>query len=153
MRQLELKVPPVIVFLLAGLLMKAVAALLPQMTFELPAASIVAALIVAAGAAVAAAGVWAFRRHQTTVLPHAPDKASAVVSDGIFRYTRNPMYLGLTLLLAAWAAMLGNLASLVGLVLFVVYMTRFQIIPEERALSEKFGAPFDDYMQSVRRWL
>ena len=153
MQQLELKIPPVAVFFLAGLLMKAIEVKLPMLTFETPGASAIAAFLAAVGIAIAGAGILAFRRHETTVLPHAPDRASAVVKDGIFRYTRNPMYLGLGCLLLAWAVKLGNVAALAGVVLFVSYMTRFQIVPEERALAAKFGAPFEAYLKTVRRWL
>ncbi len=153
MQRLELKIPPVIVFLLAGLAMKGIAVILPQASIDMPAASLIAASILSAGVTIGAAGVWAFRRHRTTVLPHAPGKASVVVSDGVFQYTRNPMYLGLALILGAWAVKLGNVAALLGLPLFIAWMNRFQIVPEERALADKFGAAFDEYVKGVRRWL
>lgn len=152
-QRLELKIPPVVVFLVTGLGMWLAGGSLPHAHVDLPFARVMAGLLVAAGLIIAVAGVLAFRRHETTVLPHAPDKASAVVSDSVFQYTRNPMYLGLALVLAAWAVKLGNALSFAGIPLFVAYMTRFQIQPEERALLAKFGAPFGEYMQSVRRWL
>lgn len=153
MQPLELKIPPVVVFLLTGLAMWLADKQLPKARVDVPFAPIIAGLLIAAGLVTGVAGVLAFRRHATTVLPHAPDKASAVVSDGVFQYTRNPMYLGLALVLTAWAVKLGNLASFAGIPVFIWYMTRLQIQPEERALSAKFGRPFDDYMKSVRRWL
>jgi protein-S-isoprenylcysteine O-methyltransferase Ste14 len=82
-----------------------------------------------------------------------PDAASSLVADGVYRWTRNPMYLGFLIALAGWAAYLANVASALVLPLFVLYMNRFQIVPEERALAARFGPQFEDYRRSVRRWL
>lgn len=153
MQSLELKVPPLVVALILGFMMWLTARLLPAATFSFdvmtPLAIVVAALAIALGAS----GVLAFRKHDTTVHPMRPDTASTVVRNGVFRYTRNPMYLGIALLLAAWGIYLANVAALALLVVFVAYMTRFQIIPEERALLEKFGKDYADYAIRTRRWL
>ena len=82
-----------------------------------------------------------------------PETASSIVTVGIYRFTRNPMYLGLAFALAGWAIYLANLAALLIVPIFVAYMTQFQIKPEERALLAKFGADFAAYMAAVRRWL
>ena len=95
----------------------------------------------------------AFRRHKTTVNPFTPAKSSSLVATGIYRYSRNPMYLGLFLALLGWGAYLGNWASALLLPAFVAYMNRFQIHPEERVLTESFGPQFLAYARSVRRWL
>ena len=110
-------------------------------------------LLVALGGAADLAGLLAFRRHRTTVNPLAPQNSSTVVQDGIYRYSRNPMYLGMALLLTAWAVWLAQPACLLVLPLFVAYITRFQILPEERILLARFGAPYQDYLRRVRRWL
>ena len=94
-----------------------------------------------------------FLRAKTTVNPLRPDAASALVIAGVFRFTRNPMYLGMAILLAAWAIYLANIAALAVLPLFVLYMNRFQIAPEERALEARFGAEYSRYRARVRRWL
>jgi len=99
------------------------------------------------------AGVLAFRQAQTTVNPVKPESASTVVSNGIFAYTRNPMYLALLLLLLAYAIWLENMLAFVGCPLFVAYMNRFQIYPEERALEGLFGERYLVYKQKVRRWI
>jgi len=153
MRRLELKIPPVAVFLVAGALMWAVARALPKLVLPVPGAAMVATVLAAIGVALGVAGIIAFRRQGTTVHPVHPHKASAVVSEGVYRYTRNPMYLGLALFLLAWAVWLGNLVSLACVPAFIAYITRFQIRPEERALLEKFGPDFGRYMESVSRWL
>lgn len=113
-----------------------------------------AIVLLLAGAGIAAAGGIAFRRAQTTVNPLTPEKASALVSGGIYRLTRNPMYLGFALFLLAWALYLASpVALLVGPSCFVLYLNRFQIAPEERALEKLFGEEFASYRQQVRRWL
>ncbi len=153
MHGLELKIPPVAVFLVCGALMWALADRIPQAAFALPGARVVAAVLTTVGATLGLAGILAFRRHGTTVHPVHPDRASAIVSEGIYRYTRNPMYLGLALFLLAWSAWLGNFLALACVPAFMAYMTRFQIRPEERALLAKFGTEFANYMNAVRRWI
>jgi len=105
------------------------------------------------GVIVAILGVWAFRQAKTTVNPVTPEKASSVVTGGIYSYTRNPMYVGLTAVLVGWAIWLSVPLAIVGPAAFMLYMTRFQIIPEERVMSSKFGRDYDDYRKRVRRWL
>jgi protein-S-isoprenylcysteine O-methyltransferase Ste14 len=114
---------------------------------------LVAAVLGATGVAVALGGVMSFRRAKTTVNPLKPETSVALVSTGVYSFTRNPMYLGMVLALFAWAAYLSSIWSFVGPVLFALYITRFQIVPEERALDRLFGAPFAEYKKRVRRWL
>ena len=85
--------------------------------------------------------------------PMKPDPTSSLVVSGIYRYTRNPMYLGFLLILLAWAAALSNLLALVSLLAFVLYMNSFQIVPEERILSSRFAQDYAEYRARVRRWL
>ena len=110
-------------------------------------------IVAGLGIVTAAAGVLAFRRARTTVDPLHLDKSTAIVSTGIYRITRNPMYLGMLLAVVGWALFLANPVTLAGPVLFVLYMNRFQIRPEERALAERFGQPYRAYFSGVRRWL
>ena len=83
----------------------------------------------------------------------APQKASALVTSGVYRITRNPMYLGMLLVLAGWAVWLGNAAALIGLPLFVGVLNLLQIAPEERVLRGRFGDAFTRYAARVRRWI
>lgn len=153
MQSLELKVPPVLVAIITGGLMWAANAALPALALSLPWRRPGAVLLVVLGAVIGLAGVLAFREHRTTVDPTRPDAATALVHAGIYRYTRNPMYVGLALGLAAGAWYSSNAAALALLPAFVAYITRFQILPEERALRDRFGAPFEAYMARVRRWV
>lgn len=105
------------------------------------------------GIAIGSAAVYAFRRAKTTIHAERPNRTTKLVTIGVYRYSRNPMYLGLAVLLIAWAIALSNPRSLWGPVIFVVYITRFQILPEERALKRNFGTAYAEYLRSVRRWI
>ena len=153
MHRLELKIPPVLVWLVAAGAMLGASYSAPSLSFMLPGSGSIAVALVALGLALAAAGVVAFRRSRTTVNPLTPGASSSVVTDGVYRVSRNPMYLGFLLALAGWAVYLSNAGAAVLLPAFVVYMTRFQIKPEERALLAKFGSEFAQYMSRVRRWI
>jgi protein-S-isoprenylcysteine O-methyltransferase Ste14 len=125
----------------------------PTLAFMFPARNILVIAIAAAGIATALSGALTFRRAHTTVNPMKPESASALVNWGMFSVTRNPMYLGLLLALTAWAIFLSNPLAFFFLPAFVLYMNRFQIAPEERALTSLFGKDFDAYRSRVRRWL
>jgi protein-S-isoprenylcysteine O-methyltransferase Ste14 len=152
MQALELRIPPVaLVFIFAGLM--ALGAYVLPFAVGIPAAIFIAVALFLVGAAVAIAGVLAFKRNKTTVNPFTPERTSTLVTTGIYRFTRNPMYLGFLLALAGWAVLLSNLVAFALLPVFIAYMNRFQIEPEERALMKHFGADYQAYMRSVRRWL
>jgi len=150
---LELKVPPVLVVAVAALLMWAMAWATPELGVALPGRTPAAISAVLLGILVSAAGVVEFRRARTTVNPLTPNAASSLVAGGIYRLTRNPMYLGFALALLGWGVFLSNPLSLAMLFVFVGYMNRFQIAPEERALESLFGDAFKAYRSKVRRWL
>ncbi|MDP2138146.1 MAG: isoprenylcysteine carboxylmethyltransferase family protein [Candidatus Didemnitutus sp.] len=153
MRFLELRIPPLVVVLITGLLMWSVARTAPAFRFEsslLRAAAPIPAII---GLAIAMLGVVSFRRARTTVSPLKPETASALVVSGIYRWTRNPMYLGVLLLLASGALFFANALGFLFLPCFVLYLNRFQIAPEEAALAARFGAEFAAYRTRVRRWI
>lgn len=153
LRFLELRIPPVVILGLCMLGMWAAAKRSPEPGADLPGTGYVAAAIFLAAIVIGMQGVLEFRRHGTTVNPHSPGKAASVVTTGIYAYTRNPMYLALAIVLVAWVAYLGKLVAIPGVPAFVLYMNRFQIVPEERVLAEKFGAAYDDYRRKVRRWI
>ena len=153
---LELKIPPLLLMLLFALAMWLLAPLTAPISAKLalPAlySTVLALCLAVTGIAVAFAGVLAFRRAKTTVDPRVPQQSSSLVIVGIYRYSRNPMYVGFLLLLAALACYLMNAAAFALLPLFVWYINRFQIAPEERFLLQKFGADYQAYTQQVRRW-
>ncbi len=152
MHFLELRIPPVLLTILFAFIMAVIPYFVP-VNLDTPTRPVLGAALALSGAAVAIAGVIAFRRHATTVNPLTPEKSSSLVATGIYRFSRNPMYLGFLLALAGWSAFLANWAAVLLLPAFIAYMNRFQIQVEERALRERFGQQFIAYSQSVRRWL
>jgi protein-S-isoprenylcysteine O-methyltransferase Ste14 len=110
-------------------------------------------LVMAISAIAPTAALVEFRRRNTTVNPHRPESATALVTSGVYRWTRNPMYLGLAILLLGWAVKLGTLSALLGPWLFVVLIQYVQIRPEEQALRTRFEKDYDDYCTRVNRWL
>ncbi len=150
---LELKLPPVAVGAIAAALMWCVSAAAPAFDFLFPANVVLSASLALIGAVTCLAGVVSFRRAKTTVNPMKPGSTTSLVVSGIYRYTRNPMYLGFLLILLGWAAFLLNVLAFVVLPMFVVWMSRFQISPEERVLASLFGNDYAEYRGRVRRWL
>ena len=139
---LELKMSPVMTAVLLAVLMGLLAGHTPgfALTPELRMAVLI--IFVGTGAAIGIAGVWSFRRARTTVNPWRPHASSSLVVSGVYRRTRNPMYLGLLLALVGWAVYLANGFTLLLAGAFVPYMNCFQIQPEERALEQAFGKDF-----------
>jgi protein-S-isoprenylcysteine O-methyltransferase Ste14 len=153
MLKLEHRIPPPVIGLAIGAAMWVVAGLPPALPLADWLRHAMAALLVVAGLAFELSGFLAFRRQRTTVNPLSPEKASALVTGGAYRITRNPMYVGMTLILTAWAVHLSALWPFAGPVLFVLYIDRFQIVPEERVLHALFGEAYSAYAARVRRWL
>jgi protein-S-isoprenylcysteine O-methyltransferase Ste14 len=153
MQALELKIPPPVVALLVAVAMWGISLATPSV--EVPAlVRVVAAIAIAsAGVGTAIAGVLAFRRAKTTVNPLKPETTSSLVTSGVYRFTRNPMYVGLALVLLSWAVFVSSALALLGPLVFVLYINRFQVVPEERVLSSMFGAAYSAYQAKVRRWL
>jgi protein-S-isoprenylcysteine O-methyltransferase Ste14 len=153
MPSLELKVPPVAVVLLVALMMWLVSLMTPAIELTFFVRVLIAATFATAGIVVALSGVVSFMQANTTVNPTTPNSASSLVDSGIYRFTRNPMYLGLLSMLIGWGVFLASPLALIGTVVFVIYINRFQIQPEESALLNVFGAAFLQYQAKVRRWL
>lgn len=150
---LEHRIPPPLVALACIGLMWLLMRVAPGTGPALPARGAVAFGLVLLGVGIATAGVREFRRAHTTLDPRAPGKASVLVASGIYRASRNPMYLGMAVALCGVAWFLGHPLALLGVAAFVAWITRFQILPEERALDARFGEAYARYRARVRRWL
>jgi len=150
---MKLKIPPPLQALIFAVLFWSADYLLPLGGYEFPGRSVIAGMTAGLGFVIAASGVMAFRKAGTTTNPLNPAEASSLVRSGIYRISRNPMYLGLLFALLAWAVWLGNIFNVGGLALFVWYITTFQIKPEEEALRKLFGADYDAYCQETPRWI
>jgi protein-S-isoprenylcysteine O-methyltransferase Ste14 len=146
-------IPPPIIAAIVGTLMWIVNRWLEVGRVESAFQTPVSIVLLVAGLLLMLVAVASFVAAKTTVNPLRPSRASNLVTTGIFRLSRNPIYLGDLLVLAALAVWLGNIVNLLLLVPFVWYINRFQIIPEERALAERFGASYAAYCARARRWL
>lgn len=153
MHFLELKVPPLVVLVFVAVLMWFGSQAAPAAGFQVPARQAIALGLALVGVGTAVAGVVSFRIAKTTVNPLNPAAASALVTSGVYQLTRNPMYLGALILLIGWAAFLANALGFILVPSFVLYLNRFQIGPEEKALTSLFTPEFTTYCVKVRRWL
>ncbi len=149
---LETRIPPPVVALVMLLLMWNLAAWLPGPLAPSWHGSAALALV-AMGAAFDLAALWAFHQARTTINPMKPQTTTHLVTSGVYRLTRNPMYLGLGLFLAAAVVYLWSPWAVLGPLGFVAYINRFQITPEERVMRERFGADYTAWCARVRRWL
>jgi protein-S-isoprenylcysteine O-methyltransferase Ste14 len=148
MHMLELKIPPALTGAVTAMGMWLVSRALPTFSFA-------PLRVVAVGMGLTGAGsaMLSFWRAHTTANPMKPSSASFLVTSGIYGFTRNPMYLGPFFVLVGWALYLGNALAFLFLPAFILYMNRFQIEPEERALTALFGQEFVAYASRVRRWI
>ena len=150
---MKTRVPPPIYLILFGVLMWLVARSPYAYIVDIPFRKTAAAIIFAAAIVIDVVALRQFRASSTTFSPLRPDKSSALVTHGIYQYTRNPMYVGLLLMLIAWALVLGSPSNILLLAGFVVTITLMQIRPEEEALQSLFPDEFEKYRRSVRRWI
>lgn len=153
MDRLNLKIPPVAVFLIAMLCMYLVCKLTPTLVIAIPYKGLISLIITAFCLLVGISAIRTCRSVGTTVDPRDPKKSTQLVKDDLFRYSRNPMYFALVIALMGWNIFLANPLSLSCIPLFILYMNRFQIWPEEKALAILFGDEYKEYTQKVGRWI
>lgn len=151
---LENKIPPPIIALLFAVAIWIISIYTPAASFlNGPYGLFIAIGLLVLGFSIAIAGAISFRAAATTVNPLKPETASSLVTSGVFQYSRNPMYVGLTFILLALIVYLAVAWGLLMVMLFILYIQRFQIVPEERAMYKLFGDEFEAYQSIVRRWL
>lgn len=150
--KIKLKVPPPLVTLIFGVLMYYLDALYSIEVVSVVRNVFIAIVLIAASFLLFPAVVQ-FYKNKTTVNPFTPEKTNVLVVEGVYRYSRNPMYLGMALVLLAWGVFLSNPLNLITFCCFIAYMNYFQIKPEENALEHLFGKDFQSYKMKVRRWL
>lgn len=147
------KIPPPVILLLSGIAMWFVAHGPYSYLVAIPFAPGLAIALAGSGAAVAGSAIRQFKSAETTINPLQPQDATSLVDTGIFGVTRNPMYLGLLLILSGWAVWLQSAANILILIAFVLYITFLQIKSEEGALRKLFGETYADYCSRVSRWI
>ena len=153
MSKLSLKIPPVAQGIIALMLIWLFNRYIPILNIDIIFKGAFSLVIICIGGFVGILGIAAFIKLRTTVDPRNPDKASKLVIVGVYRYSRNPMYLAIVLILAGVSVYLGALSSILVVFFFVAYINRFQIVPEDQMLEKKFGENYVQYTKQVRRWL
>ena len=150
---MALLIPPPLYWLTFAGAMWVLSDVLPWLTFANSTFRAMGLVLIVAGLSIDFLSLVQFVKRKTTVNPLRPTDASSLVTTGFFRFSRNPMYLGMLVSLLGWSVFLGSVAALFAIPLFVFILTTFQIIPEEKALREKFGSQYGQYCSSVRRWI
>lgn len=153
MKSLENKIPPPIVMAIFALLIWLLRGFGPIIPFYGTLKLLLVGALVLTAITIDISALLEFRKFKTTINPLSPQNTSNIVTSGIYSKTRNPMYLGMLIILIAWAIFVGSIIGLFIVPLFWAYITRFQIIPEERVLIEKFGQEYLDYLKRVKPWL
>ena len=153
MSALELKIPPPVLTALFALVIWGISLTSPQIDYPAELQLVLGVGIAALGLCSILSGGWYFNKASTTVNPLKPNTSSTLVQNGIYGFSRNPMYLGLSLGLLGWTLYLAAPLGILGIAGFMLTITRLQIIPEERALKELFGQEFTAYQETVRRWI
>ena len=148
----KLKLPPALIFMLFGGLMYLLSKGLPVGQFDFLGRNALQWICAGLGGAIGFLAVIQFLRAGTSLDPKHPEKSTVLVVKGVYNFSRNPMYLGLLLLLLSWGLHLGNAFNTIVAALFVAFMNRFQIVAEEAVLEKKYGAAYRSYCALVRRW-
>lgn len=146
-------IPPIFQVIICGGVSWIVAKNANMLDYDWTGNTILGAIFITAGMLLIIAALLEFKRAKTTINPIDPSKAQNLVADGLYKYTRNPMYLSLALLLIGYAILQSDVLAFLGPVLFVVMMTVLQIKPEEAALRAKFGEAYEAYCRQTRRWI
>lgn len=149
---MDLKIIPIVQVIISALLMLLASAFNSSFDYFLPTKNIIVSVLSVFAVFIGVLAIYSFKKHQTTVNPTCPEKTNNVVDNGIYAYSRNPMYLAMLIILIALAVYLSNLSCFLVIPLFVVYITQFQIKPEERVLTSLFGQGYLTYTAKVRRW-
>ena len=153
MQSFESKIPPPIIAAIAAAVMWGFSFIVPAIRLGPVARTTAIIVLLVSGIYFGISGIVSFKKAATTTNPLKPETASSLVCSGIYKVSRNPMYVGLALVLLAWAVYLSSAWVIIGIFGFVLYMNQFQIVPEERALTELFGAEYLNYQSRVSRWL
>jgi len=148
---METKIPPPIVTLIFGLSIYFSRGIFQVV--EIKYSFYFGILLLVLGFVILISAVRLFRKDKTTVNPLSPEQATKLVTDGIFKYSRNPMYLGMALVLGSIAVFFNLIGGIILVALFCAYITKFQILPEERAMRDLFLDDFDKYTKVTRRWI
>ena len=150
---MEQKVLPVFQVFIALILIALINRYFPAFNYNLPLRGLITATLMLISILVAFFAVYSFSKHRTTVNPTKPENTTVIVNTGIYAYSRNPMYLAMVIFLFSMALFCENIITFLPIPLFVWFIAKYQIEPEERTLLDSFGDNYSDYLISVRRWI
>jgi len=150
---MEQKVLPIFQVIIALILIVILNYVFPAFDFDLPLRGVITASLMLISLLVAFSAIYSFSKHKTTVNPTKPEETSVIVNTGIYAYSRNPMYLAMAIFLFSMALFSENLLAALPVLLFIGFISRYQIAPEERTLTENFGDDYSEYLVQVRRWI
>ena len=145
------KIPPPTVTLVFGLAIYFSKPLFPD--FSNLILNVLSLLLIIVGPLTLISAARSFKVQETTINPINIDKATSLVVSGVFKYSRNPMYLGMALILLSISFKFNLLGGIFFTLLFAIYITRFQIIPEEAVMEKLFSDDFQKYKSKTRMWI
>ena len=148
---IKTKIPPPLVALTFGFLINYTKNFFPKI--EISNDLFISSFMIIIGLIIMLSAIILFKKYQTTITPLNPSNATKLITDGIYKYSRNPMYLGLLLVLFGISIILNPIGGLSLIPLFILYLNLFQIIPEENAMVDLFKDEFLEYKENVRRWI
>ncbi len=151
MINIRTKFPPPLVALTFGFLINYTKNIFPKI--EIKNEIIFGSFMIIIGLIIILSAIILFKKYQTTITPLNPSNATKLITDGIYKFSRNPMYLGLLLMLMGISIILNLTGGVLLIPLFILYLNLFQIIPEENAMVDLFKDEFIDYKKNVRRWI
>ena len=149
--QIKTKIPPPLVALTFGFLINYTKNIFPKV--EIKNEIIFGSFMIISGLIIILSAIILFKKYQTTITPLNPSNATKLITDGIYKFSRNPMYLGLLLVLLGISIIINLTGGFFLIPLFILYLNLFQIIPEENAMVDLFKDEFLDYKKNVRRWI
>ena len=151
MIDIKTKFPPPLVALTFGFLINYTKNIFPKI--EIKNEIIFGSFMIISGLIIILSAIILFKKYQTTIRPLNPSNSAKLITDGIYKFSRNPMYLGLLLVLVGISTILNPIGGFFLIPLFILYLNFFQIIPEENAMVDLFKDEFLDYKKNVRRWI
>ena len=151
MMDIKTKFPPPLVALTFGFLINYTKNIFPKI--EVKNEFIFGSFMIISGLIIILSAITLFKKYQTTITPLNPSNATKLITDGIYKFSRNPMYLGLLLVLLGISIILNPTGGFILIPLFILYLNLFQIIPEENAMVDLFKDEFLEYKKNVRRWI
>ena len=151
MIDIKTKFPPPLVALTFGFLINYTKNIFPKI--EIKNENFFGSIMIISGFIIILSAIILFKKYKTTITPLNPSNATKLINGGIYKFSRNPMYLGLLLVLLGISFMINIIGGFLLIPLFILYLNLFQIIPEENAMVDLFKDEFLDYKKNVRRWI